>query len=190
MAKTPATPAKPAAKPAARRSAAKPAAAAPRASRAKAKTAATEAAATTGDTVKRLKEQLTTTTEGIRAEAQRKASEIGDEVGRIYGEAGERAMDAARTGKTKAAEGLEALAKAIEGSASQVDDKLGTQYGDFARSAAETVAGLAGTLEQKDIDELVASTRDFVKKSPAVAIGSAAVVGFMLARLLRNRSGS
>ena len=90
------------------------------------------------------------------------------------------------SGKHKAAVGLESLAQAIDDSAGSVDDKLGKQYGDFARSAASTIAGLGGKLDQQDLDELVEATRDFVKKSPAVAIGSAAVVGFMLARLLRG----
>ena len=185
MAKTPEPTS--AAKPA-RRTAAKPAATtAPRkASKPKAAAATSAAAASTAAS---FREQLSSTTDGIRQEAQRKAGEIGDEMGRLYGQASERALDAARTGKTKAAEGLDSLARAIEDSAGQVDDKLGKQYGDFARSAAQQVAGLAGTLEQKDLDELVASTREFVRKSPAVAIGSAAVVGFMLARLLRNRGG-
>ena len=131
-------------------------------------------------------EQWSATKDTIRAEAQRKAGEIGDEVGKLYERASERAMDVARQGKTKAAEGLESLARVIDDSASRVDDRLGQQYGDFARSAATTVANLAGTLDQQDLDELIASTREFVKKSPAVAIGSAAVVGFMLARLLRS----
>lgn len=135
---------------------------------------------------KPIREQIDATTENLRAEATRKANEIGEEVGRLYGQASEKAMDVARSGKTRAAEGLESLAKIIDDSAITVDDKLGAQYGDFARSAAQTVTNLAGQLEEKDIEELVAATRDFVRKSPAVAIGSAAVVGFMLARLLRG----
>lgn len=160
----------------------------------KAKTAtATRASKATPNTAERveaaapsLEEQLRTKAEGIRAEATRKASEIGDEVSKLAGQAGERAKDLANQGKHKAAVGLESLAKAIEDSSETVDDKLGKQYGDFARSAASTIAGLGGKLDQQDLDELVAATRDFVKKSPAVAIGSAAVVGFMLARLLRG----
>ena len=135
---------------------------------------------------KPIREQVNATAENLRAEATRKANEIGEEVGRLYGQAGAKAMDVARTGKNRAAEGLESLAKIIDDSAVTVDDKLGAQYGDFARSAAQTVTNLAGQLEEKDIEELVAATRDFVRKSPAVAIGSAAVVGFMLARLLRG----
>lgn len=126
--------------------------------------------------------------ESIREEAQRKAGEIGDEVSRMYSQASDRAVDAARQGKTKAAEGLESLSRIIGGSAESVDDRFGTQYGDFARNAATKVSELAGSLEQTDIDEMVNATRDFVRKSPAVAIGSAAVVGFMLARLLSGKN--
>jgi ElaB/YqjD/DUF883 family membrane-anchored ribosome-binding protein len=166
----------------------------PRATKAKTSTAAKpRARKPTPNTAERvtsaappLEQQIRSKAEGIRAEATRKAVEIGEEVSKYAGQAGERARELANEGKGKAAHGLEALAKVIEDSAGTVDEKLGAQYGDFARSAAGTVAGLAGKLDQQDIDELVESTREFVKKSPAVAIGSAAVVGFMLARLLRG----
>lgn len=163
----------------------------------KPKAAATSTRKATPNTAERvdaaapsLEEQLRSKAEGIRAEATRKAGEIGEEVTKLAGQAGERAKDIANQGKHKAAVGLESLAQAIDDSAGSVDDKLGKQYGDFARSAASTIAGLGGKLDQKDLDELVEATRDFVKKSPAVAIGSAAVVGFMLARLLRGSDRS
>lgn len=137
-----------------------------------------------------LEQKLRAKADNIRAEATRKAGEIGDQVNKLAAEAGDRAREMARQGKTKAAGGLETLAHTIEDSAATVDEKLGKQYGDFARSAASSVAGLAGKLDQQDIDELVEQTREFIKKSPAVAIGSAAVVGFMLARLLRGSDRS
>lgn len=172
---------------------AKPASDAPKKASARAKATAPAAtaavaasAAPDAEARKPIREQINATTENLRAEATRKANEIGEEVGRLYGQAGQKALDAARTGKSRAAEGLESLAKIIDDNAVTVDDKLGAQYGDFARSAAQTVTNLAGQLEEKDIEELVTATRDFVRKSPAVAIGSAAVVGFMLARLLRG----
>ncbi len=48
------------------------------------------------------------------------------------------------------------------------------------------MSGFADTLRAKDVDELVAEARDFVKKSPAVAIGAAAAVGFVLARMVKS----
>ena len=133
-------------------------------------------------------DQLHATTDTIRAEAQRKAAELGEEFNRLTGQAGEKARDIATKGKGKAAEGLGSLASLIDDSAGQLDGKLGKQYGDFARSAAQTVSGLAGTIDEKEIEELMDEAREFVRKSPAVAIGSAAVVGFLLARLLRSKS--
>ena len=151
-------------------------------------TALTAAPASPATARSPIAEQLHATTDTIRAEAQRKASELSDEFGRLTSQAGDKAKDLATKGKTKAAEGLESLATLIGDSSTQVDEKLGKQYGDFARSAAQTVSGLAGSIDEKDFEELMTEAREFVRKSPAVAIGSAAVVGFMLARLLRSKS--
>ena len=41
----------------------------------------------------------------------------------------------------------------------------------------------AAALEAKDFDELGEDARAFVRKSPGLAVGLAAVAGFMLARL-------
>jgi ElaB/YqjD/DUF883 family membrane-anchored ribosome-binding protein len=96
--------------------------------------------------------------------------------------------NAATTAKTTTGEALHGLSKIIGDTATQVDDKLGEQYGDYARKAAEAVAGAAKTLDEKDIDQLAEDARDFVRKSPAVAIGAAAIVGFVLMRMMRGSS--
>ncbi len=76
----------------------------------------------------------------------------------------------------------------IADTAETVDSKLGPQYGDYARKAAEAVCGAAKSLDDKDIDQLAEDARNFVRKSPAVAIGAAAIVGFVLMRLMRGSS--
>ncbi len=38
----------------------------------------------------------------------------------------------------------------------------------------------------KDADELIDDTRNFVRKSPGVALAGAAIVGFALARLIKS----
>ncbi len=122
----------------------------------------------------------------MTSEAKTKANEWKNEAGVYADKASVRAKELANDGKTKTAGAMGSLAKMIEDAAPQVDEKLGSQYGDFARTAAKTVSGMATSLENQDVDELVNNTRDFVKKSPAVAIGGAAVVGFVLARMLRG----
>ena len=39
-------------------------------------------------------------------------------------------------------------------------------------------------LDEKDVDVIAEDARQFVRKSPALAIGAAAAVGFVLARLV------
>ena len=44
--------------------------------------------------------------------------------------------------------------------------------------------GISASVRDKDIDELLDDARALVRKSPAVAIGAAATLGFVLARLI------
>lgn len=98
------------------------------------------------------------------------------------------ALSAAGMAKEKTGTAMQSLAKLISDTAGTVDAKLGPQYGDYARQAAQSVAGAADSLDSKDVDQLMTEARDFVRKSPAVAIGAAAVVGFVLMRLAKGSS--
>jgi ElaB/YqjD/DUF883 family membrane-anchored ribosome-binding protein len=93
---------------------------------------------------------------------------------------------AASKGKDRATEAVESISKLIRDSADTIDDNVGKQYGDYARSAADMVEGFAGKMDAKDVDALAEDARQFVRKSPAVAIGAAAAIGFILARLVRS----
>lgn len=104
----------------------------------------------------------------------------------IKEQAGKTAKSAAVVAKDKTGTAMQSLAKLISDTAGTVDAKLGPQYGDYARQAAEQVAGAADKLDSKDVDQLMDEARDFVRKSPAVAIGAAAVVGYVLMRLAKG----
>ena len=92
----------------------------------------------------------------------------------------------ADTGKERAVGGLDQLSQLITDAAAQVDDKLGAQYGDYARNAAGAVNSFAEQLKAKDTDELLDEAREFVRKSPGVAVGVAAALGFAVARLVQS----
>ncbi|WP_322965583.1 hypothetical protein [Sphingomonas fuzhouensis] len=89
-------------------------------------------------------------------------------------------------GKAKAGSALDQVAQLLNDAAGQVDEKLGSQYGQYARSAADTVSSLSGAIKDKDVKELIDDARAFVTKSPAVAVGIAAAVGFALARVVQS----
>lgn len=113
-------------------------------------------------------------------------SKMREEAGRVIGEAGDKARAYADTGKEKASGALDEFSKLMNDAAGSVDERLGEQYGQYARSAAGQISGLAESLRGKPVDELLDDARGFVKKSPAVAIGIAAGVGFVVARLLKS----
>jgi ElaB/YqjD/DUF883 family membrane-anchored ribosome-binding protein len=92
----------------------------------------------------------------------------------------------ADTGKERAVGGLDQLSQLINDAAQQVDDKLGAQYGDYARTAAGAVSNFAEQLKGKDTEELLDEAREFVRKSPGVAVGVAAALGFAVARLVQS----
>lgn len=109
-----------------------------------------------------------------------------DQSSEFRAQATERAMDWAGQGKDKATEALENLARMVSDAAQQVEEKVGPDYAVHARRAAETVSGLADSLKSKDIDALLEDARAYVRSSPAVAIGAAAALGFVVARLAKS----
>lgn len=109
-----------------------------------------------------------------------------DEAGKLSSQGIDKAKAYAVDGKDRAGGALEEFAKLLTDAAGTVDEKLGAQYGDYARSAANSLSGFGDTLRNKDVDDLLADAKELVKKSPAVAIGTAAAVGFVLARLVKS----
>jgi ElaB/YqjD/DUF883 family membrane-anchored ribosome-binding protein len=111
----------------------------------------------------------------------------------LRSQAGDRARDLAQAGKDRATAALDSLVETVEQAAGDIDERLGSQYGDYARRAAEYIGNFSDSFRDKDIDDLFTDARELVKKSPAVAVGAAAVLGFVVARLARagmpERSG-
>lgn len=111
---------------------------------------------------------------------------VQDEMNNFKDKAADTARNAAERGKEKASEAMSGIGKMIRDSAETIDSNVGKNYGDYARSAADAVDGFAEKINANDVDAIVDNARDFVRKSPAVAIGAAAAIGFVLVRLLRS----
>jgi ElaB/YqjD/DUF883 family membrane-anchored ribosome-binding protein len=101
-------------------------------------------------------------------------------------QAGGRVREFAEGGKTRASDALDELSRVVGDTAGTIDEKLGGEYGEYARKAADAVSGFADTLRRKHVDELYDNVRDAVRKSPGIAIGVAAIVGFTLVRLIKS----
>jgi len=105
---------------------------------------------------------------------------------KLSGQAADKARDFVGQGIERSAEALANVSKLVGDTASGLDERLGPEYGDYARRAAETLENTANKLASKDPDELIEDTRNFIRKSPGVALAGAAIVGFALARLVKS----
>lgn len=97
-----------------------------------------------------------------------------------------KAYDYAKEIKTRASEAISGLGRMIGDSAEVIDDNIGPRYGDYARDAARSVGSAADSIRAKDIDELTEDVRQFVRKSPALAIGLATVASLVTVKLISS----
>ena len=105
---------------------------------------------------------------------------------KLSGQAADKARDFVGQGVERSSEAIANVSKLIGDTASGIDERLGSEYGDYARRAADSLQRTADKLASKDPDELIDDTRDFIRKSPGVALAGAAIVGFALARLVKS----
>jgi len=106
---------------------------------------------------------------------------------KAYGEQAKgKSKELATEGKTRASEALASLGRMVSDNATAIDEKFGAQYGDYARKASRSLQEASVKLDSKSVDDIGEDAREMVRKSPGLAVGLAAVAGFMLARMFRG----
>ena len=111
--------------------------------------------------------------------------QVKDQISTLKSQAGERARGIADDGKSKATDFLGKIAEIVADAAGSVEDRLGGQYAGYGNRASDQIRTLASSLDERSIDDLLEDARAFVQRSPAAAIGIAAILGFAVARVMR-----
>ena len=106
--------------------------------------------------------------------------------GKLAGQAADKTRGLVGQGLERGSEALANVSKLVGETAPGLEERLGPEYGDYARKAAAAIENTATAIADKDPDELIEDTRNFVRKSPGVALAGAAIVGFALARLVKS----
>ena len=120
------------------------------------------------------------------AGTERLVSQVRDQVSSLRGQAGGKLRGFADDGKGKATGLLDDFSEVITDAARSVDQRFGEDYGEYAHRAAGAVSSFADNLRAKSVDDIVDDTRQFIRKSPGIAIGIAAVAGFALMRVIKT----
>jgi len=105
---------------------------------------------------------------------------------KLSSEATDRARGFVSQGLERSAEALSSVSKLVGDTAAGLDERLGQEYGDYARKAASAIENTANDIASKNPDELIEDTRNFVRNSPGLAVAGAAIVGFVVARLIKS----
>ena len=105
---------------------------------------------------------------------------------RLSAQAGERARGLVSQGLERSAETLSNVSRLVGDTAPGLDERLGPEFGEYARKAATAIENTANSIATKHADELIEDTRNYLRNSPGIAIAGAAIVGFALARLLKS----
>lgn len=121
-----------------------------------------------------------------REQAKSRSTDLVSDAKTYSADAKVKAGELATEGKARVSDGLSSLGKVVADTATDLDDRFGEQYGDYARKASRGLQEASAKLDNKSVEEIGEDAREFVRKSPGVAVGIAAVAGFLLARLFRG----
>ena len=106
---------------------------------------------------------------------------------RMKAQAGEKARAMGQQGLEKASDFLGGMASAAHDLGNR---QQGSKVGDYAHKAGERLDQYASRLRDADLESITGDVRNFVRRNPALAIGGAVVVGFLLARMFRSGSSA
>src|SRR3546814_15943116 len=84
-------------------------------------------------------------------------TQIKENAASLRDQAAGKAREYAVDGKVRAADVLGEFSEAVSESARTIDERLGAEYGDYARRAADSVSGFADTLRTNAVAELLRS---------------------------------
>lgn len=88
--------------------------------------------------------------------------------------------------KERAATSLDDFAALVRQTGGQLRDQGHAGSSHYADQIADRIAGVAGSVHEKEIEEILADTEDFARQRPAVFLSIAALLGFLLARFLKS----
>jgi hypothetical protein len=137
----------------------------------------------------RAKHDLGSATETARRDLDAVAQKAADEVASLKHQASEQIHDATDKAKTFASEQKDLAAGQISGVASAInkvaDELDGGDQQMVARYARDLASGLSkfgGTVQNKNVDDLMGMAQNFGRSQPLAFLGAAALAGFVASR--------
>ncbi|WP_333606137.1 hypothetical protein [Novosphingobium sp.] len=132
------------------------------------------------------REKFTQATGEWTDEAKSRSEEAREKATTFASDAKSKASEYANEGKARTSQAIVGLSKMIDENAHLIDEKVGAKYGDYVRTAAKSMQDAGTRLDEKSFDELGEDAKEFVRKSPGLAVGMAIAAGFMVGRMFKK----
>jgi YHS domain-containing protein/ElaB/YqjD/DUF883 family membrane-anchored ribosome-binding protein len=88
--------------------------------------------------------------------------------------------------KSTAADRIGSVSNAFRSVSQQLREQKQDTIAQYADRAAENVDRISGYLQQRNADEIISDTEDFLRRRPGWMIGGALAAGFLMARFLKS----
>jgi hypothetical protein len=135
--------------------------------------------------VRDVKSKASDLADGMTRAAKDNVSQLGDAAADMGNSAKDKVESAVLQRKSIGADYIGSIAQALGRSAHEFDAEL-PQAAHFVRQASEQIQGVADTVRERDVRELVGEVQDFAKRQPTLFFGGAVVLGFAALRFLKS----
>lgn len=142
-------------------------------------------AAKAKDMVRDVKQKAAGLTDDLTRVAKDNAAQLGDTARDFAGKAHEKMGEAVNQRKSIGADYIGSIAQATGDAAKAFDNDL-PQAAQYIRKASEQIQGVADTVRERDVRELVGEVQDFARQQPTLFFGGAVVLGFAALRFLKS----
>lgn len=135
--------------------------------------------------VRDVKAEASDFTDGVTRAAKDNAAQLGDAALDLANSAKDKVEAAVTQRKSLSADYIGSFAQAAGRAANEFNHDL-PQAAQYIRQAAEQIQGVADTVRERDVRELVGEVQDFARRQPTLFFGGAVVLGFAALRFLKS----
>lgn len=121
-------------------------------------------------------------------EARSRSDEAMGKANAFASDAKVKAGELAQEGKARTSQAIAGLSRMMDENVHLIDEKVGARYGDYVRTASKSMQDAATRLDEKSFEELGEDAKEFVRKSPGMAVGMAVAAGFLIGRIFKKSS--
>lgn len=137
------------------------------------------------DLVRDVKAKASDLSEDVTRAAKDSASQLGEAAVDMANSAKDKVEAAMSQRKSLGADYIGSIAQATERAAHEFEAEL-PQAAHYIRQASEQMQGVADTVRERDVRELVGEVQDFARRQPTLFFGGAVVLGFAALRFLKS----